>query len=131
MFHLENFKVMFLNTQFTIFLILRHFDKMATHLPEVSLCVSRCIFYELLQLYVLYIPCKDNHFSVRHTNIHRTYTLIFRTLSIYYACQYRSFKYSYHNCPVRFIHYHIVLIFYFQELLSLYKGLLTKIVGYS
>lgn len=57
-------------------------------------------------------------------------SLIFRALSLnFYARYYRSFKYCYQVFPVYLIHCHIVLALYFHELVTLYKGLLMKVVG--
>ena len=63
---------------------------------------------------------------MRYANIQRAFSLILRILSLNsYARYYRSFKYCNKVLPV----YCIIPTLYFHELVTLYEGLLMKVVG--
>ena len=67
---------------------------------------------------------------MRYTNIQRAFSLILRILSLNsYARYYRSFKYCNKVLPVYLIHRCIIPTLYFHELVTLYEGLLMKVVG--
>ena len=67
---------------------------------------------------------------MRYANIQRAFSLIPRILSLNsYARYYRSFKYRNKVLPVYLIHRCIIPTLYFHELVTLYEGLLMKVVG--
>ena len=67
---------------------------------------------------------------MRYANIQRAFSLILRILSLNsYARYYRSFKYCNKVLPVYLIHRCIIPTLYFHELITLYEGLLMKVVG--
>ena len=67
---------------------------------------------------------------MRYANIQRAFSLILRILSLNsYARYYRSFKYCNKVLPVYLIHRCIIPTLYFHELVTLYEGLLMKVVG--
>ena len=67
---------------------------------------------------------------MRYANIQRVFSLILRILSLNsYARYYRSFKYCNKVLPVYLIHRCIIPTLYFHELVTLYEGLLMKVVG--
>ena len=67
---------------------------------------------------------------MRYANTQRAFSLIPRILSLNsYARYYRSFKYRNKVLPVYLIHRCIIPTLYFHELVTLYEGLLMKVVG--